>query len=515
MSVFRIKIPSPLRLPNSLGKVAARLAPIGNLGLTKLSGSSALAGQPTQGDSVRIFPNIPANFVWQPTMTRPAQATPLLDAARAHNTKAETLVAALSRHLPEVMGNFMEMIALLTTIGRVQKLMGEMGDSGRANFAAYRQIADQFNTIEDRLQFLASRPEVLPELLRIANYPDAFFTDIGTSKKEFLDFMGFTAASHLDYTVRAAARAASNVRDLPPDAEPYRVEALTRFRDTLIARAHNPSIFLFSQLMKSAKMLAELLTNKPPQTVQFAIEHPHYMWINHVPTPDRFIPNNPKYGKWVINTDDIRRSFELVQRLLPYFATEHLGTLKFEQRPKNGRLTVITYAQDHDPAVFDIVRTAAGRDPFWVTDEFCHEAEGILRLIQHVTPQLNPTQSWEPTMAETLRDRAVIAAIGMSEIQAEILWRLLHADDAQYQNSDTDYAHIINGYFGDDEVLSAEVGMGTGKQSDHLEGIKLVLMHIFDAGHHEDARTVLEDYRKQFGRAYDHTPKTTSPSRQQ
>lgn len=68
MGIFRIRpLSQSLRLPDSLSKVAARFALIGNLGLTKLPDSAAIDWQPTYGNEVRLFPAwIKPDFILPP-----------------------------------------------------------------------------------------------------------------------------------------------------------------------------------------------------------------------------------------------------------------------------------------------------------------------------------------------------------------------------------------------------------------------------------------------------------------
>jgi hypothetical protein len=134
-----------------------------------------------------------------------------------------------------------------------------------------------------------------------------------------------------------------------------------------------------------------------------------------------------------------------------------------------------------------------------VSDEFCYEADALTKIIEKLIFKVDVGRKWDPALLDRLKDPEFYRSRGISAVQAEILWRVFNADNPEYQSPDTDYAHVVAGYFTcADEKLEEALGTKT----DHRHFMHLMLPVVFAEDNREMVHDFLSGCRQKFFESY-------------
>jgi len=109
--------------------------------------------------------------------------------------------------------------------------------------------------------------------------------------------------------------------------------------------------------------------------------------------------------------------------------------------------------------VRELVRANTGHEPFWVADEFCYEAEALGQVFSGLVAKLKPNNKWDDNLLSRLQDEAYCTSLGLSNIQRELLRRAASFTGEGETHPDSDYGHVIYGYFYGNVGRAKEMGI--------------------------------------------------------
>src|SRR3989339_1261456 len=379
----------------------------------------------------------------------------------------------------------------------IKAIKGLLNAKGLANLMAYRELGHSFAAQNARCQFLAHHPNDLYELAEYLQIPEAAYTLFGISKDEFMDLVGFEALckisakyAKLHELKGAAAKVTADMpRELHNAYQSIIVETERNIAEAepIIAATYRVNVERFRNLLS---------LNRLPQ-VRMVMEHPRWIWLRQHPLPERLVPKGRNFGKWVINSDNPDEPYRLAGKILPHYAPGRVGTMKFElARRPSGICSFLVYAPYQDRDVFSLVESVAGRNPFWVPDEYCHEADSLSKIFASYmlnVGRLEAAEQWPSSKIEAfLRNEELCRSKGLSQIQVEMLWRLVHSDEPQYQSKDDAFWHVIDGYF----ITPDSVDLAGNEKEPYLRlMLPRMLCFLFEVESGEKLRAFFEAQR--------------------
>ena len=325
---------------------------------------------------------------------------------------------------------------------------------GQRSFSVFQEAAATFVSDRDHLQFCSYTPEQLIELLPFAEVPESVFVPFRQSRRDFMEFYAFMHICKME----AAHTALAMTKHLL--AEMATVGFSDLFSPIEIAKAQLsetatepqlPSPGFFEEAVLTFK---ELLAEPRPDNVFLTFQYPSAIWATHLPLPKRLEPNSPGFGKWTVNFDSLAEVTACAKRALPALANQEIGTIKFElQGRPSGKHFILFYGPSRDAHVREVARRTTGKNPFWVADSHCREADALLKLLGISLFHLGLFKVdflAEPDVDKiksSLRDERFCRSRGLTKNQAQILLTLLDPEKRQAIDADTSLGHVLDTYF--------------------------------------------------------------------